>query len=221
MEVLREIRLHGVLGKRFGRVHHLAVASVAEAVQALCAVLPGFEVHLLRYSEPGYRVWVGKHTIGEQDLAAPVGTREVIRITPVVRGAKRGGVLQSIVGAVLVIVGTIVGVYYSPTAGSYIVNAGIAMIVGGVIQMLSPQRKGNDNTVENVASYNFGGPVNVADEGGAVPVCYGRMVIGSVVISGGIATSEYALVSTPAQLSDGRFPVQIMPAEQHWVQVGG
>ena len=34
-EVLREVRLYCVLGKRFGRVHRLAVASASEAVRAL------------------------------------------------------------------------------------------------------------------------------------------------------------------------------------------
>ena len=41
--VLREVRLYGALGREFGRVLHLAVATPAEAVRALRAVLPGFE----------------------------------------------------------------------------------------------------------------------------------------------------------------------------------
>lgn len=34
--MLRDIHLHGALGRRFGRHHRLAVATPAEAVRALC-----------------------------------------------------------------------------------------------------------------------------------------------------------------------------------------
>lgn len=44
------VMLYGVLGARFGRVHHLAVASCAEAVHALCVKVPGFK-RFLRLSE--------------------------------------------------------------------------------------------------------------------------------------------------------------------------
>ena len=39
---LRTIRLGGVLGKRFGRVHRLAVDSPAEALRALSVIKAGF-----------------------------------------------------------------------------------------------------------------------------------------------------------------------------------
>jgi len=42
MEKLRTIRLYGPLGTRFGREFRLAVDSPAEAVRALCVLLPGF-----------------------------------------------------------------------------------------------------------------------------------------------------------------------------------
>ena len=37
------VMLYGVLGARFGRIHHLAVASGAEAIHALCVKIPGFK----------------------------------------------------------------------------------------------------------------------------------------------------------------------------------
>lgn len=208
MEAVREIRLHGVLGRRFGAVHRLAVDSVAEAIQALSVVLPGFEAHLRRHSEPGYRVWVGRHNIGRDELKLPVGDREAIRISPVVRGAKKAGVFQTIAGVVLIVAGMVASAYGYPVAGKMMIQAGIAMVIGGVIQILSPQRKTEDSTTDNQPSYNFGGPVNVANEGGPVPLCYGRMVIGSVVVSGGISTTD---ISPAAPVT---LPAQTLPADQ-------
>jgi predicted phage tail protein len=197
MEILREVRLYGHLGKRFGRIHHLAVESAAEAVRALCVVIEGFERYVLQHSSPGYRVWAGRANLVADDLAQPVGTREVIRIVPVVEGAKRRGLGQTIVGAVLIVAGMAITAASGGTAspvGTAMVNAGIAMAIGGVIQMLSPQR-GADGTEQdkNGPSYSFNGAVNVDAEGGCVPVLYGEMIVGSVVISGGIRTADIAV----------------------------
>lgn len=194
---LREIRLYGALGRRFGRIHRLAVDSVAEAMRALCVLLDGFERYLLDHSEPGYRVWSGRVNVGEDDLAKPVGSRDVIRVVPVVTGAKRQGLGQTIVGAVLVVAGTVIsGASYGWAApvGNALISAGVAMMIGGVIQMVSPQRKsdGTESSTRDAPSYSFNGPVNVDAEGGCVPVLYGEMVVGSVVISGGIRTADYA-----------------------------
>lgn len=193
MEILREVRLYGHLGKRFGRIHHLAVETTAEAVRALCVVIEGFERYVLQHSAPGYRVWAGRANLGADDLAQPVGTREVIRIVPVVEGAKRRGLGQTIVGAVLIVAGMVMTAYGVP-GGAQVTQAGIAMVIGGVIQMLSPQR-GADGTEQdkNGPSYSFNGAVNVDAEGGCVPVLYGEMIVGSVVISGGIRTADIAV----------------------------
>jgi predicted phage tail protein len=193
MEILREVRLYGHLGKRFGRIHHLAVESAAEAVRALCVVIDGFERHVLQHGSPGYRVWAGRANLGADELAQPVGTREVIRIVPVVEGAKRQGLGQTIVGAVLIVAGMVMTAYGVP-GGAQVTQAGIAMVIGGVIQMLSPQR-GADGTEQdkNGPSYSFNGAVNVDAEGGCVPVLYGEMIVGSVVISGGIRTADIAV----------------------------
>lgn len=89
---LRTIRLYGKLGTRFGRVHHLAVNSLAEGVRALCVLLPGFERELLTSGDRGisYACFLSTTNINEEALEAPVGQEE-IRIAPVIRGSKRGG----------------------------------------------------------------------------------------------------------------------------------
>lgn len=193
MTALREVRLYGVLGRRFGRVHRLAVESAAEAVRALCVVLEGFEAHLMRHSQPGYHVFSGRLNLGEDDLSKPSGQDEVIRLVPAVVGAKRKGLGQTILGAVLVVAGLVL-TPYDPILAPAMVQSGVAMMLGGVVQMLSPQRKANEgDKAQGTPSYSFNGAANTDAEGGCVPVLYGQLLVGSVVISGGIRTQDIAI----------------------------
>jgi len=202
MDTLRTIRLYGKLGATFGRVHRLAVENTAEAVRALCALVPGFEKELMTSHQRGirYACFLGKKNIGKDELELSGGTDD-IRIAPVLAGAKSGGVLQFIVGAVMVIAGAVLtyGSFGSlSAAGVPMMKIGVIMMLGGVIQMLSPQQTpGAGRSVENGASYNFTGPVNTTAQGNPVPVLYGRMIVGSAVISAGILAQDQAYVGAP------------------------
>ncbi len=183
---VRTVRLYGVLGARFGRVFRLAVASPAEAVRALCAQLPGFEQYLAGSRERGltYAVFYGRRNLREDELQL-AGTREDIRIAPVLIGSKKGGVFQTVLGAVLVGVGLMTGQLW-------LVAVGGGMMVGGVAQMLAPQPKGltTGEDAANTASYAFGGPVNTTAQGNPVGLLYGKRRIGGAIISGGIYAED-------------------------------
>lgn len=190
-ERLRTIRLYGQLGSRFGRSFRLAVNSPAEAVRALCAILPGFQQYLARAKENGmaFAVFVGKQNLTKEQLQDPPGNED-IRIAPVLLGSKRGGVLNIILGVVLIVV----GVY---TRNVNLIVQGGAMVVGGVVQMLGPQPKGlgAQDSVENRPNYSMNGTVNTQAQGNPVPVAYGGhdqkgMLVGSAVISGGIMAED-------------------------------
>ena len=193
MEQLRTIRLYGKLGTQFGRVHRLAVESTAEAIRALCVLVPGFERELMTSRDRGvrYACFLGKRNIGRDELALAGGDDD-IRIAPVLVGAKKAGLLQFIIGAVLVVA----GVYVGGPIGGAMINMGASLMLGGVVQMLSPQPKSPGST-ENDASYNFTGPVNTTAQGNPVPVLWGRMIVGSAVISGGIVAEDQAYIGAP------------------------
>ncbi|WP_312538252.1 tail assembly protein [Achromobacter mucicolens] len=199
-ETLREVRLYGRLGARFGRLHRLAVGSTAEAIRALCVLVPGFEKELADSEAHGvrYACFIGKRNIGEGEMRHPVGS-EAIRIAPILAGAKQGGLFQVIMGVVLIVA----AIYFPPAMGlalgaqgaiaaPMLLSMGVAMAMGGVVQMLSPQQKGLSaaDSPENGASYNFNGPVNTSAQGNPVPVLYGRMIVGSSVISAGIFAED-------------------------------
>ncbi len=191
---LREVRLYGRLGARFGRIHMLAVSSTAEAIRALCVLIPGFERALADSDAHGvrYACFLGKRNIGEDQLQHPVGADE-IRIAPVVAGAKRAGLFQTVLGAVMIVVGAVL-TYTGVGApiGAAMMKMGAVMALGGVIQMLSPQQRGlsAQDSPQNGASYNFNGPVNTSAQGNPAPVLYGRMICGSAVISAGIFAED-------------------------------
>ncbi|WP_025875703.1 tail assembly protein [Stenotrophomonas indicatrix] len=191
---LRTIRLYGKLGARFGRKFRLAVNSPAEAVHALCVMLPGFQQYLMGAKAKGmeFAVFNGRQNLSRDQLYDPPG-QDDIRIAPVMVGSKRGGVLQTIIGIVLIVVGS----YTSWAGGAALVSTGVSMVVGGITQMLSPQPKGlgAKDTPENAPSYSMNGTVNTQAQGNPVPVAYGGhdkkgMFIGSAVISGGILAED-------------------------------
>ena len=79
--MLKEIRLYGWLGEKYGKVHYYAVDSVREAVKALQTNFPTFSKDIIEY-KPGYKVWSGTTRLGKNDLVLPVSNREIIRIVP-------------------------------------------------------------------------------------------------------------------------------------------
>ncbi|WP_244666228.1 tail assembly protein [Xanthomonas phaseoli] len=190
---VRVVRLYGVLRAKFGKEFRLAVASPAEAVRALSVQLPGFQAFLMGAKDCGltFAVFNGRRNLREDQLHDPPGD-DAIRIAPVLQGSKRGGVLQTIVGAVLVVAGVVLSAYGLGAVGVPLTNAGIAMVIGGVVQMLSPTQKGlgTQDSPDNRPSYAFNGPVNTQAQGNPTPVAYGDTWTGSAVISGGIYAED-------------------------------
>ncbi|MBS6741260.1 MAG: tail assembly protein [Enterobacteriaceae bacterium] len=195
-EIMSQIELGGILGKAFGKVHHRLISTTHEATRALAATIPGFEKFMISSQRRGltYAVFKGKKNIGMDDLGFPV-TGEVIRIVPIVMGSKSGGILQTVLGAVLVAVGAVMtymsGGTASPLAAG-LMTSGIGMMAGGVIQMLSPQPAGlaSKQDADNKPSYAFGSVTNTAAQGYPVPLMYGKRRIGGAIISAGIYVED-------------------------------
>lgn len=185
-ETPRTVRLYGKLGAKFGRVHKFVCGSAKEAISALSAMVPGFKAELAQSRDNGvdYAVFIGKENIGEDCLDAPAGNRD-IRIAPVLQGSGRG--FQLIAGAALMVA----SIWAGPAA-PYLFAAGVGLAVGGAVQFLVSIPEGNTGTesVDNGASYNFNGPVNVTAQGNPIPVLYGEMITGSVTISGDMYSQE-------------------------------
>ncbi|EIV6184067.1 TPA: tail assembly protein [Klebsiella aerogenes] len=193
-EAMTKIILSGVLGKTFGKIHYRLISTVHEAGQALSATIPGFEKFMNNSKDNGltFAVFKGKKNIKEDELGFPVNG-DVIQITPVVIGSKKAGLLQTILGAVI-IVASAIGSYFVPgnPVSAFGYKVGAAMLLGGVVQMLSPQPGGlaRKESPDNKASYAFGGVTNTASQGYPVGLLYGKRRIGGAIISAGIYVED-------------------------------
>jgi len=193
-EPMTIIKLSGSLGKRFGRTHRrlLDVRSFRDACKALSATLPGFDDEVKRLDRLGMRFAIFRNgqNVGEDEFDRG-GAREV-RIVPIAEGSKRGGVLQTVIGAVLV--ATAFALSFTPFAGAspFLYQAGGALMLGGVIQMLSPQAKGLSQSAapENLPSYAFGSAKNTTASGNPVPICIGERRWGGAIISVSIRAED-------------------------------
>jgi len=188
-EQLREVRLYGWLGKKYGRVHRVAVSTPREAAQALAVILPGFQKDVIDHRE-GFHIFVGalskESNIGEDALDCLIGKGEAVCIVPVVHGAK-SELLQVVVGAALIVVGIF-------TANPYLIYAGAAIALGGIVQMLMPNQQQPDNANDSrLSSFAFGSVANTTEQGVAIPVVYGEVIAGSVVTSQGLSAVELAV----------------------------
>lgn len=192
------ILLYGVLGRQFGKIHRFAVRSPAEAIRALSVNFPGFRQALI--DGGAYRVLRGgRAALGVDDLRAPQSARESLRIVPVVQGAR--GLGQLILGAALYwAAGPVASqlelaafsAEVSSTFVGYVATGmkaiGVSLMLSGVSSMLfSPVKTKSTERPENQPSYAFDGAVNTSTQGNPVPVCYGRAVVGSQVISAGLS----------------------------------
>ncbi|ANF84823.1 Putative phage tail assembly protein [Pseudomonas antarctica] len=183
---LTTILLFGQL-RQFGRSFRLSVRTTAEAIKALCVQIPGFERFLSNAKSRGieFAVFRGKKNIGEGELS--FGGEGDIRIAPVITGSKRAGILQTIVGVVLLAIS-----YVFPVTAPYLAPAGIGLVAGGVIQMLSPQAGGLKTSAapENTPGYAFGSAKNTTASGNPVPLCYGKRRVGGAIISAAIYAED-------------------------------
>lgn len=186
-ERLTAIKLSGSLAVKFGRLHRrlLDTGKSWEVFKALQATIPGFEEEVKRLDRLGMRfaIFRNRKNVGQEEFDRG-GTKE-IRIVPVVAGSKRGGVLQTVIGAILIAASFIPGF-------QVLLPIGISLVAGGVIQMLSPQAKGlsQSGAPENLPSYAFGSAKNTTASGNPVPICIGERRWGGAIISASIEAQD-------------------------------
>ena len=185
--MLKTIKLYGILAKKFGKEFHLAVDNTREAMRALSVQVQGFEHFMLHAHEQGleFAVFQDEQNIGETELDMNTSAK-VIKVVPKVKGAGGNGILQTILGAVMVVVG-VVAMAYGQAWGASLVGAGIGMMVGGIAQMLMPKIDNNqdENQDGNKANKGFGSAVTTVAQGNPVPVLYGQREVGGFIASAG------------------------------------
>ena len=204
--MLSKVKVYGHLAEHLGQsTFEALIRTPAEAVRFLICNFPELR-GLMR--DGYYKVAVGRHDLqladSPEQLHYPVGSSEVVSIIPVVTGAGggRGGFGSILLGAALIgtaiftggatlgLTGfTAAGTGLGFTAAAAAGNIGLALVLGGTASLLSPtpELPGLDGDPRNDPNnFSFSGVQNTSREGVPVPVAYGEVIVGSVVISAGL-----------------------------------
>ncbi len=194
---------HGDL-QQFGSEFNLKVETAGEAMRALFIQIKGLRQYICNQ---GYFVKVAEKEVSEEsikkDFKQYLKDDDVIHVVPEITGAGKFG--QIILGAVLIGAAFFTGGASMAAWGAIqtgMFTAGIGMMLGGVSQLLtkmpdfgdtdlgatnytadSTSIGGGKSAIKNSKSSSFSNLGNQSAEGSCVPIAYGRMRIGSKVIS--------------------------------------
>lgn len=198
------IKLYGSLARKIKKQYPnidpknipCKVRSAGEAVRAMESQFPGFKAMIRRKGY--YKVVRGQDlmdetkSINEKEINMRFA-EDTWHIMPVAAGAgKGGGLLNIILGAILVVTGVVM-LYFPATQGfaPSVIMAGAGMMLGGIVQMLTPVPELPKSSREDTPSYLFNGALNVNQPGHTIPVAYGETFIGSIVASFGVKVEAY------------------------------
>ena len=197
--MLRKLKLYGELAKFIGhKEFEVQVHNLPQAISFLVNNFPEVE----KYMTPKlYQVKIGNYEINEEELDYPIGQQD-IHIVPVISGAG-GGFGRFLTGALLIgasfmfpgaglfgttsFLGAAAGTGIGTAIGTGLSAIGAGLVIGGIGEMLFPTQQPTFEDNPQI-SFNFSGTQNTARAGTPVPIVYGEIFTGSVVISGDVDT---------------------------------
>ena len=193
--MLKKVKLYGELADFVGHKELDAVInSTADAIRFLISNFDGLQAHM---NQRYYKVIVDNYEIGEEDIHNPIGQSD-ISIVPVISGS--GGVGKALAGVALIGLALVMpgGGFAAFKAGQATFLANTAMNIGmgltlmGVSEILFPLPKPPQFQDEEDPriSFSFSGVQNTSRAGTTIPLVYGEIITGSVVISAGIDTND-------------------------------
>ena len=203
--MLRKLKLYGQLAEFIGhKEFEIKVDSVSQAVSFLVHNFPEVESYM---SPKYYQVKVGNYDIGDDELAYPVG-KEDIHFIPAISGAGRGfGKILlggSLIGAAFMNPALGLSSFAKTQVGSAVafgklgfltkaaVYVGASLVLSGVTDLLFPlpEPEKFNSEEDPQLSFNFSGVQNTSRAGTPVPIVYGEIFTGSVVISAAVDTNQ-------------------------------
>ncbi len=185
---LKKIKVYGKLRQFLGKSYFMAaVKSPQQAMSFLIANFEGVQKHM---NDQIYKIKMGGKVITEEYLS--MSGQGDIQIIPVATGS-----IEFVIGTILVkggaaAVGAAIGGVAGAIATVALTSYGTNLIVEGVVDLLSPQNPvSNRSDISDIdprirGSYSFSGIQNVSSSGVPIPIIYGLVYSGSIIISSGV-----------------------------------
>ena len=196
--MMRKIKLYGELVKITGyKELEAAVNTTAQAVSFLVNNFPELESHM---ANKYYQVLLDKEDVNIDELHFPIGKSD-IKFVPVISGS--GGIGKALLGGALIALSFSAGIFTAPLtmSGGFAAaglgakaafGIGAGLVLSGVSDMLFPTPKMPQFSSEQDPrlSFSFSGTQQTSRAGTPVPLVYGEIFTGSVVISSSIDTEQ-------------------------------
>ena len=233
------VLLAGELGEKYGKQHeYYDLRTPADAIKLLCFNYPKLKQELIEahHNGIGYKVIQGGSSMGYDELLLPFGSKPLM-VVPVITGSGGDPTTQILVGVGLVALaaalpgaglfaGGALGFGSTAAAGATVGaatalgtsltvaagNIGIALILGGTAQLLSPQPELANAGADRIQgkgtrvrgerpdgitrgglgqqSYAFTGPANTVGTGATIPVIYGRVITGAHLLAANVEVAD-------------------------------
>ena len=197
--MLSKVKLYGELADFCGgqNEYEAVINTPLDAVRFLRSNFNGIDKHM---SSQFYRVYMGDYNVDEDLLDFPSGGLD-IKIIPVVAGS--GNIGKILAGVALIGLGMFGGqmgfmsLMKTPIISGGAINLwalsgklGLLLVLSGVAGLLTPTPELPDDDADPIKSFSFSGVQQTTRAGTAVPVVYGKMLVGSIPISMKVETND-------------------------------
>jgi predicted phage tail protein len=195
---LKKIKVYGKLRQFLGKSYfEAAVNSPQQAMSFLMANFEGLQKHM---NDQLYKIKMGGHVITEDYLS--MSGEGDIQIIPIATGS--AFLVPIALGAGAVAAGSALataftaglsGILLGTVLGGGLTAIGTSMIIGGISELIAPQSTQNISSISDTdpairGSYAFNGIQNVSSSGVPIPIMYGHVFSGSIIISSGTDTAQ-------------------------------
>lgn len=192
----------------------------ADAIKLLCINMPELQQELMTAHERGigYRVLQADQDMSYSDLRLPIGQNDLV-LVPVIAGSGKG-LTQVLIGVGLIAASFLIpgaaaigtfGLTKAIAVKTLVASIGGFLTLGGVAQLLSPQPTvpslgnqrfgGGTNAstrgpqsltrgADGQQSYAYTGAANTVGVGQTIPVAYGKVLIGSQLLSANVEVTD-------------------------------
>ena len=190
---LRKIKVYGRLAELVGwHVNYADVKNIKDVYKYFVCNYPEIEKYL---NTEFNLIKINNNPLSDvEDLI--INSEGDITITPIVSGSIWWWVAPVLIGGGAAVTAIATAGTVLATIGAALTTIGVSMAIQGVTNMLFPQQQpevGNVNSglseTDARVNYSFNGIQNVSRSGVCIPLIYGEVFTGSIVVSSGTDTA--------------------------------